>query len=128
MSNIDDFTSWKDRNCPNMRICWSFSWEAYDLRTSDRALFLRRLAMGSILVIRTFLSILSIFRQAWGGFLASVIVGVILTILNFFFIGWCLAKIGEAEDERRVFGKLVVSEYRRGKAHATLRNLQTLVY
>jgi hypothetical protein len=101
--------SWKDRNCPNMRTCWSFSWRAYDLRTSDKKALLRRIAMCLTLVIRTFLSILGIVRNSYGSVLVSVIVGTILTILNFFFIGWCLAKIGEAEGQRRVFGKLVVS-------------------
>ncbi|KAJ4310186.1 hypothetical protein N0V84_011104 [Fusarium piperis] len=99
--------SWKDRNCPNMRTCWSFSWQAYDLRMSDKKALLRRVAMCLTLVIRTFLSILGIVRNSYGSLLVSVIVGTILTILNFFFIGWCLAKIGEAEGQRRVFGKLV---------------------
>ncbi|KAL6360677.1 hypothetical protein LRP88_06384 [Fusarium phalaenopsidis] len=99
--------SWKDRNCPNMRTCWSFSWRAYDLRTSDKKALLRRITMCLTLVIRTFLSILGIVRNSYGSVLVSVIVGTILTILNFFFIGWCLAKIGEAEGQRRVFGKLV---------------------
>lgn len=102
--------SWKARNCPNMRTCWSFSWKAYDLRTGgDTKALLRRIAMCLALVIRTFLSILGIFRNSYGSILVSAIVGTILTILNFFFIGWCLAKIGEAEGQRRVFGKLVVS-------------------
>ncbi|KAM5353967.1 hypothetical protein ACJ41O_000617 [Fusarium nematophilum] len=99
--------SWKERNCPNMRTCWSFSWNAYNPVTSDKAAMVRRLSMCLTLFVRTFLSILGICRNAYGTVVVSVVVGVILTILNFFFIGWCLAKIGEAQGERRVFGKLV---------------------
>ncbi|KAF4892275.1 hypothetical protein CGCF415_v013055 [Colletotrichum fructicola] len=96
--------SFKDRNCPNMRGCWSFSWEAYSLKTSDKQALLRRICMYIILGIRTALSILSIVRDIIAGRVVSWIIGIILAVLGFFFIAWCLAVIGQAEGRRKVFG------------------------
>ncbi|KAL0938449.1 uncharacterized protein CTRU02_205059 [Colletotrichum truncatum] len=96
--------SFKDRNCPNMRNCWSFSWEAYSLKTSDKTVLLRRICMYIILGIRTALSILSIASDIIHGNVAGWIIGIILAILGFFFIAWCLAVIGQAEGRRKVLG------------------------
>ncbi|KAF5007871.1 hypothetical protein FDECE_5786 [Fusarium decemcellulare] len=102
LNKYDGVSSWKDRNCPNMRTCWSFSWQAYDLRTSDSAVLVRRSAMWLALIMRTTVSILNISPKPFQGVLDSII-----AIINFLFIAWCLATIGEAEGERRVLGKLV---------------------
>ncbi|KAM5354108.1 hypothetical protein ACJ41O_000758 [Fusarium nematophilum] len=102
LSDLDSPASWKDRNCPSMRTCWSFSWQAYDLRTSESVVLIRRGAMCLTLVIRTTVSILDISPKP-----LLAIPQTILAIINFLFIAWCLASIGDAEGERRVLGKLV---------------------
>lgn len=102
--------SWKERNCPGMRTCWHFSWDAYSLKTSDMAVLLRRICMWIVLALRTFLSILAIIVDAYGGRLVSMIVGIILAVIGFLFIAWCLATIGEAKGRRRVLGIMVVSK------------------
>ena len=102
--------SWKERNCPGMRTCWHFSWDAYNLKTSDMAVLLRRICMWIVLVLRTFLSVLAIIGDAYGGRIVSMIVGIILAVIGFLFIAWCLATIGEAKGRRRVLGIMVVSK------------------
>ncbi|KAK8123937.1 hypothetical protein PG999_003855 [Apiospora kogelbergensis] len=99
--------SWKDRNCPNMRTCWAFSWSAYGLATSDKAQLCRRLCMWAILLVRTAMSVWGIVRDALGGRIVSVIIFSILGVLGFFFIAWCLAQIGEARGRRKVLGVMV---------------------
>ncbi|KAK8108459.1 hypothetical protein PG984_014260 [Apiospora sp. TS-2023a] len=99
--------SWKDRNCPNMRTCWAFSWEAYSLNTSDKAQLCRRICMWAILLVRTAMSVLGIVRDALWGHFVSVVIFSILAVLGFFFIAWCLAQIGEVRGRRRVLGIMV---------------------
>ena len=94
-----------------MRTCWHFSWEAYNLKTSDTAVLLRRICMWVVLILRTFLSILAIIVDAYGGRIVSMIVGIILAVIGFLFIAWCLATIGEAKGRRRVCGVMVVSKH-----------------
>lgn len=65
--------------------------------------------MWVVLILRTFLSVLAIIATAYGGQIVSMIVGIILAVLGFLFIAWCLATIGEAKGRRRVFGYMVVS-------------------
>ncbi|PSN71802.1 hypothetical protein BS50DRAFT_235928 [Corynespora cassiicola Philippines] len=96
--------SWKDRNCPNMRSCWTISISSYSLKTSDKAVLARRICMIAILAIRTAIAVLSIIGNAWGARVVSVIVGTILGVIGFFFIAWCLAKIGDAQGYRKVLG------------------------
>ncbi|KAF6821747.1 hypothetical protein CMUS01_11360 [Colletotrichum musicola] len=99
--------SFKDRTCPNMRGCWSFSWEAYSLKTSDKAALLRRICMIIILAIRTAMSVLSIVRDIIASQIVSLIIGIILAVIGFLFIAWCLACIGQAEGRRKVLGIMV---------------------
>ncbi|KAK7936669.1 uncharacterized protein PG986_015107 [Apiospora aurea] len=99
--------SWKDRNCPNMRTCWAFSWQAYSLGTADKAQLCRRVCMWAILLVRTAMSILGIVRDALAAHFVSVIIYSILAVLGFFFIAWCLAMIGEVRGRRRVLGVMV---------------------
>ena len=99
---------WKDRNCPGMRGFWEFSLSSYSLRTSDKAVLARRICMIAVLGCRTAISIIGILYNVFTLRLVSLILGVIFAVLGFVFVGWCLAKIGEAEGERVVFGNRVV--------------------
>jgi len=101
--------SWKDRNCPNARGCWSFSLSSYSLKTSDKVILARRICMLAILGVRTALSILSIIWEAWGRRIVSFVLGSILAVLGFFFIAWCLVQIGDAKGYRKVLGMRIVS-------------------
>ncbi|OLN97019.1 hypothetical protein CCHL11_02030 [Colletotrichum chlorophyti] len=100
-------SGFKERNCPNMRTCWSFSWEAYSLRISDSTTLVRRICMYIILAIRTALSIIGIVRDIIHSQVASFILGLILGIIGFFFIAWCLAVIGQADGRRKVLGIMI---------------------
>ncbi|KAF2870629.1 hypothetical protein BDV95DRAFT_495891 [Massariosphaeria phaeospora] len=96
--------SFKDRHCPGMRGCWSINLASYSLRTSDKAVLSRRACMYTILGLRTVVSIWRCVVDAlefrWGSFA----IDIILTIIGFFFIAWCLAQIGDAVGWRRVLG------------------------
>ncbi|GKT40565.1 uncharacterized protein ColSpa_00746 [Colletotrichum spaethianum] len=99
--------SMKDRMCPNMRGCWSFSWEAYSLKTSDKAVLFRRICMYVILGIRTAMSVIGVVRDIVHAQIVSLILGIILGVIGFFFIAWCLAVIGQSEGRRKVLGIMV---------------------
>ncbi|KAK6213489.1 hypothetical protein QIS74_09491 [Colletotrichum tabaci] len=99
--------SLKDRMCPNMRGCWSFSWEAYSLKTADKAVLFRRICMYVILGIRTAMSVIGVVRDIIHARVAGFIIGIILGVIGFFFIAWCLAVIGQAEGRRKVLGVMV---------------------
>jgi len=101
--------SFKDRACPNARGCWSFSWSAFSLARTEPGVLLRRICMWIILVARTALSILSIIRAFAGGLIVWGIIDIILGVVVFFFIAWCLAVIGEAQGRRKVLGMTIVS-------------------
>lgn len=101
--------SWKDRNCPGMRTCWSFSVDSFSLNTSDKAVLARRICMLAVLGVRTAMSVLSIILEAFGIHLVGLIIGIILGLIGFFFIAWCLARIGDAEGSRKVLGARIVS-------------------
>lgn len=101
--------SFRERNCPNMRYCWSFSLSSYSLATTDKAVLARRICMIVILSIRTALSIISLLYSSYGGRIASLVIGTIIAAIGFLFIAWCLAVIGEAEGQRTVLGVHVVS-------------------
>ncbi|KAI0108103.1 hypothetical protein F4814DRAFT_426833 [Daldinia grandis] len=100
-------TTWKDRNFSGVRYCWSFSWDAYSLHTSDTRVLARRISMITTLGTRTALSILSIVFDAYNNFISGMVIGIIFAILGFLFISWCLARIGEAEGTRRACGMSV---------------------
>ncbi|KAJ4295010.1 hypothetical protein N0V90_007018 [Kalmusia sp. IMI 367209] len=96
--------SWKDRNCPGMRNCWSFSLHSFSLRTSDKVVLARRICMLTVLGLRTAISIFDIVWSAVRAQIVGLIIAIILSIIGFFFIAWCLAKIGEAQGYRKVLG------------------------
>ncbi|KAI1398301.1 hypothetical protein F4819DRAFT_39113 [Hypoxylon fuscum] len=97
-------TTWRERNCPGFRGCWHFSWEAYNLHAADKAILARRVCMITTLGVRTALSILGVFFRAYSGSIGGMVVGSILAVLGFLFVAWCLARIGEAQGTRKVFG------------------------
>ena len=102
--------SWKDRNCPNMRTCWSFSLSSYSLKDVDNATRMRRICMIVILALRTAMSVLSCFSAAANGHVASCVIYALVGVLGLWFIAWCLARIGDARGERKVLGVMVVSD------------------
>lgn len=65
--------------------------------------------MITTLGVRTALSILGVFFRAYSGSIGGMVVGSILAVLGFLFVAWCLARIGEAQGTRKVFGANVVS-------------------
>jgi uncharacterized membrane protein (UPF0136 family) len=65
--------------------------------------------MWITLIARTALSVLSIIRGFVGGLVVWSIVNIILGVLVFFFIAWCLAVIGEAKGRRKALGVTIVS-------------------
>lgn len=102
--------SWGQRNCPNARFCWPFDWSSWTLDTGgDAPALLRRICMWITLATRTALAVFSLIFLFVGFHISSFVINIILDVLGFFFIAWCLARIGDAVGERRVMGTLVVS-------------------
>ncbi|KAF1992768.1 hypothetical protein P154DRAFT_452051 [Amniculicola lignicola CBS 123094] len=99
--------NFRDRNCPNIRTCWHFDINSYSLRTSDPALLARRVCMIAVLGIRTAISVLKVIYYAARPDIVWIILSVILGVIGFFFIAWCLAKIGDAKGDRMVLGMRV---------------------
>lgn len=60
--------------------------------------------MITTLGVRTALSILGFFFGAYGGSIAGLVFSSIFAVIGFFFVAWCLARIGEAQGTRKVFG------------------------
>jgi uncharacterized membrane protein len=63
--------------------------------------------MSGVLAIRTGSSILGLVLRSYRHDLASFIIDIILAIIGFFFVTWCLKEIGNMSGHRRVFGKIV---------------------
>ena len=101
--------SWKDRNCPGMRNCWSFSLASYSLKDVDHGTRLRRICMITILALRTVISVLSCISAAAAGYIAGLVIYAIVGVIGLWFIAWCLARIGDCTGERRVLGVVIVS-------------------
>lgn len=64
--------------------------------------------MITTLGVRTALSILGILFRAYSGSIGGMAIGSIFAVFGFLFVAWCLARIGEAQGARRVFGLNVV--------------------
>lgn len=60
--------------------------------------------MITTLGVRTALSILGILFRAYSGSIGGMAIGSIFAVFGFLFVAWCLARIGEAQGARRVFG------------------------
>jgi hypothetical protein len=107
---IPENRTFKERNCPNMRTCWHFSFRSYDLRNCpDKATLFRRIAMIYTLFVRTGMSTLALVSAIRAMNIGSIVVYAILAVIGFWFIAWCLAVIGDAQGERRIMGKSIVS-------------------
>lgn len=48
-----------------------------------------------------------IIFNAYGSGLGGFIINIILTVLGFFFVAWCLKEVGNMSGQRRVLGRLV---------------------
>jgi uncharacterized membrane protein len=48
-----------------------------------------------------------IFYDAYGSATGGFIINIILTVIGFFFVAWCLKEIGNMTGQRRVLGHLV---------------------
>lgn len=103
-------SSVRNRYCPNLVAWWSFSWDAYSLAgVDDRIAYARRVCMWTVLVLRTLLGFLGFWRYAQNLDIAMMVMGPILSVVEFFWIAFCLAHIGQSEGKRRVLGIMVVS-------------------
>lgn len=98
--------SWKSRAWPGLRNILA-SWKI-PFRGGLQVIP-RRLCMWTILVIRVVISIFFIAFQTLGIHIVSAVVGVILLVMNFFFMLWCFAIIDRAEGFRNVLCLRVVS-------------------
>ena len=65
--------------------------------------------MIAILVIRVAESALSIWYSVVRMDIPAIVIYTVLGVLGAWFIAWCLALIGDAQGERRVFGTLIVT-------------------
>lgn len=107
ISNFDDGPrgSWKSRNCLSFgeyTRSWSFNgtWQT----------IIRRFCMWAIIILRTVLGVLAIAFNALGSKIVSMVLGVILGIMSFVFVFWCLTMIDRAHGRRACWfcGLLVV--------------------
>ncbi|KAK3939218.1 hypothetical protein QBC46DRAFT_355240 [Diplogelasinospora grovesii] len=91
-----------------LRTCCSSTLSAYDLLRAlhppSTRQICRRLCMWIIMLLRTFMSVLNITSNAFGQRVVSLVLGILLAIISFIYVGWCLAVIGEAQGSRRVCG------------------------
>lgn len=103
--------SWIQRTCPNYRPCWPFSWESFrlDIEQHDRVLLIRRLSMWATLTARVIFNFLSVRRALFSLSVGDFVFRLIISLIDFFFIAQCLAKIGDAVGRRKVAGMMVVS-------------------
>lgn len=107
-----------------MRTCWHFSFRSYDPRNCpDKTTLFRRIAMIYVLFVRTGMSVLAVVSAILAMNIAAIVIYVVLAIIGFWFIAWCLAVIGDAQGERRVLGRLIVS-YRTYVVRPPIANLK----
>ncbi|KAF2756547.1 hypothetical protein EJ05DRAFT_67417 [Pseudovirgaria hyperparasitica] len=99
------------RLCPNARFCWNFEWSSYTLSNADSATLARRVCMIVILALSTTIDAFTAFFALKGMHLVSFVLDVILGVLGFFFIAWCLVQIGELRGVRIVLGKTLTRSH-----------------
>jgi hypothetical protein len=103
-------TRQQNRLCPNAQACWpGVTFEAFSPFNCEgnTPKLMRRLCMSGVLAIRTGSSILSLILYSYRRHIAGFVISIILAVLGFFFVAWCLKEIGNMSGQRRVFGKLV---------------------
>ena len=110
------YRDFKFRNCPGMRSCWYIKVSSYNpFNRSSTDERVRRTCMIVTLGSVTLLDFLWLYRQtsqliAGNGSVLGLVVGLILNLIGFFFVASCLTIIGDAESERTVMGRIVVSK------------------
>jgi hypothetical protein len=72
---------------------------------------MRRLCMWVTLLIRTMESILGLVYNLYSGSIGGFIIGILLAVLGFFLIAYCLSGIANAVGYRRVLGINMVSDF-----------------
>jgi hypothetical protein len=100
---------WRQR----MRRFWTFSLSSYSIiHTPDGAARMRRIAMVTILLLRSGMSALSIISAVIKGSIGGIVIYSLLAVLNLWFTATCLAIIGDAAGDARVKGVVVVGYIR----------------
>jgi len=98
----------RSRYCPGMRSCWSFNYISYNpFGRPTSADTIRRVCMILTLASRTFLDVLGIWNNIVGARALNLVISLILGLIGFFFMAFCLARIGDAEGERVVMRRNV---------------------
>lgn len=89
--------------CPSARSCWpGLTMAAFSpFNCPSRAVLLRRICMCIVLVLDTFVSVLSVVS---GAFSFSFIPRLVIAVLHFFGEAWLLHLLGRMMGERVVFG------------------------
>jgi len=89
---------------------WIFSPSSYSLiHTEDRATRMRHIAMVTIIILRGAMSALSILSAVIKGSVWRIVVYSLLTVLTMWFTATCLAIIGDAVGDRKLWRLVVVS-------------------
>lgn len=108
--HVDAPQNVKERYCPGMRSCWSFRFASYNpFNRPTSADTIRRVCMIVTLGSRTILDVLGLWNNLVGMKVLGVLISLILGLIAFFFVAFCLAIIGDAEGERMVMRWNVVS-------------------
>ncbi|KAK2610190.1 hypothetical protein N8I77_003642 [Diaporthe amygdali] len=97
VTNIDEGPkgSWKSRNCLSLGeylSSWSFNGTWLTVA--------RRFCMWAIIILRTVTNILAMAHNTLGSKIVSMICGVIIGIISFAFVFWCLTIIDRARGNR----------------------------
>ena len=100
----------RSRYCPGMRSCWAFSFTSYNpFNRPTSTDTLRRICMILTLASRTLLDVLGLWNNIVGLRVLGIVISLILGLIGFFFMAFCLATIGDAEGETVVMRRNVVS-------------------
>lgn len=114
VTNIDEGPkgSWKSRNCLSLgEYLGSWSFNGTWLTVA------RRFCMWAIIILRTVTNILAMAHNTLGSKIVSMICGVIIGIISFAFVFWCLTIIDRARGNRACWfcGLVVVGLPQKGR-------------
>lgn len=101
--------TFRDRYCPGMTRLWYLNPAKFDPRNRARDDAIRRYCMIVTFLGHTALDIIALFKLVIGFNIIGFIVSAIMSVIFFGFLCWALPTIGDAEGERVVLGKNVVS-------------------
>lgn len=99
----------KKRYCPGMRSCFYLNPATFNPMNRDRADTLRRVCMLVALFCSVGREALSLLLRISSASALDLLAGTLAAMIGFFFMASCLATIGNAEGERLVMGRNVVS-------------------